>query len=590
MNSPDKQYRYPGVQPFSSAQHNIFFGRRSDTERLLSLMLLERLSVLFGKSGHGKSSLLNAGILPALEEKGAKLKRRFVPVMVRFNNWTQQDTQTLYDKFLFHLRQALQTAGIPAAPPGIPALPQSLWGAVKQWSPTPETGLVIMFDQFEEFFSYPSEQQETFKQQLAELLYTDYPQFVEENEDSLNPAQVAFLSEKTDARALFSIRADRLSDLDRLKDRLPAILHKRYELQALNAEQAREAIVSPAAVDAEKNGQGADTYRSPAYTYEEAALRIMLQELSGSSGNAEGAIEAFQLQIVCASIEKRVSEDKTFRVVTAKDLPDFNRVYEDYYKDRIGELPLDDRPSARRLLEQGLLLVDQQTGEARRLSRDAGELAQAFELTPSLLQNLERTYLIRREVNTLGGFNYEISHDTLIAPVLKARREMEAEMEKHRKEQERRETEQRAREAEEKVLTEAARRKEAERLQAAAEKGQRRARFFSYLASAVAILAIAALLFAWQQRDIAKSRQAEAETSARKAEEALQKYRDAEIAREKAEADKIWREVEDILGRAERLQRNYPETAAKMKNDALKILDNFPNNTILQEKRKSLNR
>ncbi|MBK8704114.1 MAG: SUMF1/EgtB/PvdO family nonheme iron enzyme [Saprospiraceae bacterium] len=443
MSTPQKSYRYPGVQPFSSDQQRIFFGRQEDTQRLLSLMLQERLCVLYGKSGHGKSSLLNAGIIPALAEKGKKGNRHYVAVTVRFNTWTPQDTQTLYDKFVFHLNKSLSQTHTDAqsrfdsaqrptkdedstsrtvvesySRKVAPSPPPTLWGAVKRWDIGANTGIVLLFDQFEEFFSYPQEQQSAFKEQLAELLYVDYPQFLEDNEDTLDPEYAAFLAEKTDVRALLSIRADRLSDLDRLKDRLPAILHKRYELRALDAEQARQAVTGPA-------GEPGDGYRSPAFAYDEAALLTILRELTGREGAEAGRIEAFLLQIVCASIEKRVLE-RGLATVQKADLPDFDTVFDDYYQDRIGELPQAERAPARRVLEQGLLLVDPQSGEGRRLSRDAGELAQAFQVSPALLENLERTYLLRREVNSLGSFSYELSHDTLIGPVMKSRKEQEA--------------------------------------------------------------------------------------------------------------------------------------------------------------------
>jgi formylglycine-generating enzyme required for sulfatase activity len=557
MSTPRKSYRYPGVQPFSSDQQRIFFGRQEDTQRLLSLMLQERLCVLFGKSGHGKSSLLNAGIIPALAEKGKKGNRRYLPVTVRFNTWTPQDTQTLYDKFVFHLNKSLSqspkvaTSRFDSAqrpteiaesqspkveksvPPSLsPSLPPTLWGAVKQWQIPADTGIVLLFDQFEEFFSYPQEQQSAFKEQLAELLYVDYPQFLEDNEDRLDPEYAAFLAEKTDVRALLSIRADRLSDLDRLKDRLPAILHKRYELRALDAEQARQAVTGPA-------GEPGDGYRSPAFAYDEAALQTILRELTGREGAEAGRIEAFLLQIVCASIEKRVTE-RGLASVQKADLPDFDTVFDDYYQDRIGELPQAERAPARRVLEQGLLLVDPQSSEGRRLSRDAGELAQAFSVSPALLENLERTYLLRREVNSLGSFSYELSHDTLIAPVMKSRKAQEAVEEAERLEQERIDAETRAREAEEKAAEERRKAEEAERLKNEAITAKRRATWFAWGAGLLAVMAVAAFIYANSQSRLAQSQSKIAEErriqSDSSAANALKQQGIAELERIKADS------------------------------------------------------
>ena len=95
-------------------------------------------------------------------------------------------------------------------------------------------------------FSYPKEQQEAFKSQLADLLYADIPEYLERHEDEHSPEEVALMTQKLEAKAVFSIRGDRLSELDRLKDKLPAILNKRYELRALSRAQAHTSAAAPA--------------------------------------------------------------------------------------------------------------------------------------------------------------------------------------------------------------------------------------------------------------------------------------------------------------------------------------------------------
>jgi hypothetical protein len=58
--------RYPGTRPFEAAEKHLFYGREREINDLTRLTILERLVVLFGKSGYGKSSLLQAGVLPKL--------------------------------------------------------------------------------------------------------------------------------------------------------------------------------------------------------------------------------------------------------------------------------------------------------------------------------------------------------------------------------------------------------------------------------------------------------------------------------------------------------------------------------------------
>ena len=78
----EKHYRYMGVKPFEAANRSIFFGRVEDIEGLYNLILSEKLVVLFGKSGYGKSSLLNAGVLPLFQEEEEN-ERRAIVVEVR---------------------------------------------------------------------------------------------------------------------------------------------------------------------------------------------------------------------------------------------------------------------------------------------------------------------------------------------------------------------------------------------------------------------------------------------------------------------------------------------------------------------------
>jgi len=84
MKSDVKKYRYPGVSPFSKDQSEIFFGRDKDVDFLRTLVELQDLVVLFSKSGLGKSSLVNAGIVPQIIEKG-----EFNPILIRFGSYIE---------------------------------------------------------------------------------------------------------------------------------------------------------------------------------------------------------------------------------------------------------------------------------------------------------------------------------------------------------------------------------------------------------------------------------------------------------------------------------------------------------------------
>src|SRR5476649_1992942 len=59
---------YKGIKPFRYADQRIFSVRDWEKNQLLNLVLLYRGSLLYGQSGIGKSSLINAGLVPLLEE------------------------------------------------------------------------------------------------------------------------------------------------------------------------------------------------------------------------------------------------------------------------------------------------------------------------------------------------------------------------------------------------------------------------------------------------------------------------------------------------------------------------------------------
>ena len=66
MNEGDPHSPWIGLAPYTEAMHDAFFGRARERRDLLALIDRARLSVLYGISGLGKSSLLQAGVFPVL--------------------------------------------------------------------------------------------------------------------------------------------------------------------------------------------------------------------------------------------------------------------------------------------------------------------------------------------------------------------------------------------------------------------------------------------------------------------------------------------------------------------------------------------
>jgi WD40 repeat protein len=74
---------YPGLAPFSANAPHPFFGRSADVEQMVRHLRHNRLLLVIGPSGSGKSSLLGAGLLPALATSSFFAKDAWVIRAVR---------------------------------------------------------------------------------------------------------------------------------------------------------------------------------------------------------------------------------------------------------------------------------------------------------------------------------------------------------------------------------------------------------------------------------------------------------------------------------------------------------------------------
>jgi tetratricopeptide (TPR) repeat protein len=71
MRSRDLGLPYPGARPFEYAERDRFFGRIAEAAKLANMWRSNRLVILHGRTGSGKTSLLSAGVLPLVA--GGKL-------------------------------------------------------------------------------------------------------------------------------------------------------------------------------------------------------------------------------------------------------------------------------------------------------------------------------------------------------------------------------------------------------------------------------------------------------------------------------------------------------------------------------------
>ena len=66
---------YRGIEPFRYVDVPLFFGRQEEAHQLLRVISIYRGVLLYGDSGAGKSSVINAGLIPLVLEEGFQPER-----------------------------------------------------------------------------------------------------------------------------------------------------------------------------------------------------------------------------------------------------------------------------------------------------------------------------------------------------------------------------------------------------------------------------------------------------------------------------------------------------------------------------------
>ena len=426
--TPNKLHRYPGVRPFSKEEANIFFGRANEAKKLYNLIMLDKVVVLFAKSGRGKSSLINAALTPLFEGNNDS----YIPVEVRLGN-VQGDESTPLEKLMMKLKDAVPLPddnflidkliddSASANQENKYQYHYQLWPYLKKLQISQHKKVLLIFDQFEEFFRHSPRQQEEFRWELSELVYTQVPQFIREKIDTLNYEEYSQFSALIDVKILFSIRSDRLSEMHSMNDALPNILQNRFEISSLDINQASDAIQLPAMIEDSR-------FITHPFKYDTDALNTILSELSKKEDYNSENIETFHLQIICqaceAKIEEKLKNNEVDKEINTSDLPGFADLYGDYYKRQIEKLPPNLQKVAESILEEELIYGSRETGGYRRLSVDKNILLDTLatkKAPKEILDMLEDIFLIRREPNTVGGYSYEISHDTILEPIIQNR-------------------------------------------------------------------------------------------------------------------------------------------------------------------------
>ena len=224
-----------------TAKHKLkFCGREDETYDFAKLVMSNVFVTLYGKSGIGKTSLLNAGVFPEIREQG------FTPISIRLGIRDEKDTKSYQSVIIETIERNIPNhETINVIPEQTDAQKSDfLWNYFARhrfYTANGEpTSPVIVLDQFEELFRSNRDEVNALLKQLDYLNDKD-------NSLDIDEADGKPYRYETNFRFVISIRED---DLYRLEDSidncyLPALKRCRYRLRSLSDEGAKDVIVTP---------------------------------------------------------------------------------------------------------------------------------------------------------------------------------------------------------------------------------------------------------------------------------------------------------------------------------------------------------
>ena len=382
---------FKGLAAFEDTDLDALFfcGREREREVVVANLLASRLTVLYGPSGVGKTSLLRAAVAHSL-------RASHDAAVVVFSSWAGDP------------REGLGTAIDEAV--GIEAdgtLTERLHAA----SRAVRGHVYVILDQFEEYF-----------------LYHDRGPFADELADAIADPGLR-------ASFLLGLREDALAKLDSFKGQVPNLFANYLRLDHLDRAGARAAILGP--VDRYNELTGENVRVEPelveAVLDEVAAGRVDVGQAGRGGVEADAErIEAPYLQLVLERLweAERERGSNVLHLATLQELGGAEPIVRAHLERALGRLNPAEQDVAATMFAQ---LV---TPSGSKIAHRPGDLAQyaavpEAQLRP-VLDVLGQERIVRAVDGAGGGERYEIFHDVLADGVLawRARRELERDRER----------------------------------------------------------------------------------------------------------------------------------------------------------------
>jgi len=365
-------------------------GRDYEIRELTDLLIAERIVLLHSPSGAGKTSLIQAGVVPLLERGNPSWGD--VPFLASRPLRVKTPARaglTVRNRYIHSVALGLLPSRDDAelAEMRFPEIIASAMSGYEKYTP------ILIFDQFEEIlFLDPTDwdSQGVFFAELGEALHDN------------------------DIWVLFSMREDYMGGLDRYLHYIPGYLQATFRLDFLDTAAARKAIIDPAKkVDVEVTHQAADELV-------ERLRSIRVQSPGNGVKLLQGPyVEPFQLQVVCRHLWRTLDKEKrgsfsTVDLDRVRRHADISESLRRYYRDAVTEVAA--LTGANELTIRDWFETELVTAQGFRSQTLTGPKSAAAGVG-SVLSALQDAYLLRSDTRS-GSVWYELTHDQLITPVL----------------------------------------------------------------------------------------------------------------------------------------------------------------------------
>jgi len=405
---------YKGLIPYAEEDAPFFFGRESERELITANMIASRLTLLYGSSGVGKSSILRAGVVPDLHRLARENQvQRGAPEMavVVFSSWRDDPIVRLTDRIKEglapHLAPEEREAPLPIGP---------LWKTLQGFADRLHGDLLIILDQFEEYFLYHE------REDGEGTFATEFPRAVNRNDLRVN--------------FVVSIRDDSLARLDRFKGRIPNLFANYLRLDHLGLDAARAAIKEPVGKYNDLRGPS-----HPSVTIEPSLVETVVSQVKtgsvlleesgrgvvGSGARAADAaqlrdnVETPYLQLVMTRLwnEEMRTGSRVLRLETLNRLGGAQRIVQTHLDLAMRSLSESERDAAASVFHY---LVTPSRSKIVHTVQDLADYAEVpkDDLAP-VLEKLAGSRILRAVAPPLDQPNasrYEIFHDVLGAAIL----------------------------------------------------------------------------------------------------------------------------------------------------------------------------